>query len=56
MTDDPRNYDKAYMAPQGGPVRQRVGIDLDRGRVTRFVVQLEYLIDPQTDQLAVVVR
>ena len=56
MTDDPRDYDKAYTAPQGGPVQQRVGIDLERGRVTRFVVQLEYLIDPQTDEWAVVVR
>jgi len=56
MNGDPRDYDKAYAAPQGGPVRQRVGIDLERGRVTRFVVQLEYLIDPQTDEWAVVVR
>ena len=56
MNDDPRDYDKAYTAPMGGPVRQRVGIDLERGRVTRFVVQLEYLIEPQTDEWAVVVR
>jgi len=56
MTDNPRDYDRAYTAPQGGAVRQRVGIDLERGRVTRFVVQLEYLIDPQTDEWAVVVR
>jgi len=52
MNDDPRDYDKAYTAPMGGPVRQRVGIDLERGRVTRFVVQLEYLIEPQTDEWA----
>ena len=56
MNDDPRDYEKAYTAPMGGPVRQRVGIDLERGRVTRFVVQLEYLIEPQTDEWAVVVR
>ena len=56
MNDEPRDYEKAYTAPMGGPVRQRVGIDLERGRVTRFVVQLEYLIEPQTDEWAVVVR
>lgn len=56
MPDTPRDYDKEYTAPTSGAVRQRVGVDVDRGAVTRFVVQLEYLIDPQADEWATVVR
>lgn len=56
MDDDPREYDKQFTAPRGGPVRQRLGIDTDRGDVTRFVVQLEYLIDPAAGEWATVVR
>ena len=56
MADVPRDYDKEYTAPVSGPVRQRVGVDIDRGEVTRFVVQLEYLMDPQAGGWAVVAR
>lgn len=57
MTEDgPRDYDLEYTAPEGGPVRRRVGIDVERGEVTRFVVQLEYLIEPDTGEWATVVR
>lgn len=54
--DVPRDYDLEYTAPEDGPVRRRLGIDTDRGEVTRFVLQLEYLIDPNTDVWATVVR
>ena len=33
-----------------------MGIDLDRGTVTRFVVQLEYLVDASTSEWRTVVR
>lgn len=54
--DDPRDYDKEFTAPEGGPVRRRVGIDVERGAVSRFVVQLEYLVDPIGGEWATVVR
>lgn len=54
--DDPREYDREFTAPEGGPVRRRLGIDTDRGEITRFVVQLEYLIDPATEEWVTVVR
>lgn len=54
--DIPRDYDKEFTAPEGTRVRRRLGLDIDRGTVTRFVVQLEYLIDPSTDEWATVVR
>jgi hypothetical protein len=54
--DDPRDYDKEYTAPESGPVRRRLGIDVDRGEVRRFVVQLEYSTDPLEDEWATVVR
>jgi hypothetical protein len=56
MPDAPRDYDREYTAPVSGPVRQRVGVDVDRGVVTRFVVQLEYLIDAPAEEWATVVR
>ena len=57
MTDDgPRDYDLEYTAPEGGPVRRRLGIDVDRGQVTRFVVQLEYLLEADPEEWATVVR
>jgi len=56
MSDDPRDYDKEFTAPEGGPVRRRTGIDVDQGELTRFVVQLEYLLDPITEEWATVVR
>lgn len=43
MTDEgPRDYEREFLASVPGPVRRRAGFDTDRGRVTRFVVQLEY--------------
>jgi hypothetical protein len=43
--DEPREYDREYTASVGAPaVRRRLGIDVDRGEVSRFVVQLEYLL------------
>jgi len=39
--DGPRDYDREFLSPVRGPVRRRVGIDVDRGGVVRFVVQLE---------------
>ncbi|MFB6228173.1 MAG: hypothetical protein ABEH88_06310 [Halobacteriales archaeon] len=53
---EPRDYDKEYTAPVPGPVRQRVGVDIHRGEVTRFVVQLEYLIELYPEEWATVVR
>jgi len=54
--DEPRDYDLQYTAPEGGPTRRRVGIDTDRGTVTRFVVQLEYLVKPDVQEWATVIR
>lgn len=57
MTEDgPRDYDLEYTAPEGGPVRRRLGIDVDRGTVTRFVVQLEYLTNTEPGEWETVVR
>jgi len=56
MPDDPRDYDKEFTAPEGGPVRRRLGLDVEEGVLTRFVVQLEYLIDPISDEWSTVVR
>ena len=39
----PREYDREFTTPVGFRARRRVGFDTDRGTVTRFVVQLEYL-------------
>lgn len=55
-SDTPRDYDLEYTAPEGGPIRRRLGIDVDRGQVTRFVVQLEYLVNPDSEVWATVVR
>lgn len=53
---DPRDYDKEFTAPEGGPVRRRLGIDVEAGTVTRFVIQLEYLVDPIAGNWGPVVR
>lgn len=48
MSDEhPREYDREYTTPARGPLRQRVGLDIDRGVVERFVVQLEYRHDDE---------
>jgi len=56
MPEDPRDYDKEFTAPESGPVRRRTGIDVDQGELIRFVVQLEYLLDPISNEWATVVR
>ena len=55
-SDDPREYDREFTAHAAHRTRRRLGIDVERGQVSRFVVQLEYLIDPVTDEWATVVR
>jgi hypothetical protein len=37
-----REFDKAYTTPLSNRVRLRFGCDIERGTVTRFLVQLEY--------------
>lgn len=54
--EDPREYDKEFTAHAAHRVRRRLGRDIERGEVRRFVVQLEYLVDPVTDEWATVVR
>jgi len=56
MTDEPREYDKEFVTHAFRRSRRRVGIDVERGRVTRFVVQLEYLVEPRTGSWEPVVR
>lgn len=56
MTGDrPRDYDKAFTAPVDTRVRRRLGLDVDRGEVKRFVVQLEYRVDAEQDTWVTVV-
>ena len=43
MSEGPREYDREYRAWEGMNIRRRIGYSHDRGEVTRFVVQLEYL-------------
>lgn len=56
MTDDSRNYDKEFTTRVHRRARRRLGIDVDRGQVKRFVVQLEYLVDPHPEAWESVVR
>jgi hypothetical protein len=56
MPDDPRNYDKEFTTRVHRHARRRLGINVERGQVRRFVVQLEYLVDPLTDEWATAVR
>ena len=49
MGDGPRDYDKAFTVRVEHRARRRLGLDINRGEVTRFVVQLEYLVNPGTD-------
>ena len=43
MSEGPREYDREYTTREGPTIRRRLGYSHDRGEVTRFVVQLEYL-------------
>lgn len=54
--DTPREYDKEFTTPLEYRVRRRLGIDVNRGQVRRFVVQLEYLLDVERDEWTTVVR
>ena len=56
MTDDPRNYDKEFTTRVHRRARRRLGIDVDRGQVKRFVVQLKSLVDPHPEVWEAVVR
>ena len=56
MSDDSRNYDKEFTTRVHRRARRRLGIDVDRGQVKRFVVQLEYLVDPHPEAWEPVVR
>lgn len=56
MGDDPRDYDRHFTTSAGRNSHQRIGIDLNQGEVTRFLVQLEYLVDPIADDWEIVVR
>lgn len=40
-----RTYDREFTATLSDRVRRRVGFDIKRGNVTRFVAQLEYFLD-----------
>jgi hypothetical protein len=40
--EGPRDYDREYCRGVSGPLQVRIGLDRERGSVTRFVVQLEY--------------
>jgi hypothetical protein len=51
-----RDYDLEYTVPEGSPVQRRLGIDVDHGTVTRFVVRLVYPVDTERGRWAVVVR
>jgi hypothetical protein len=43
MSEGPREYDREYTAREGMTIRRRLGYSHDCGKVTKFVVQLEYL-------------
>jgi len=45
MADVPREYDREYTDPLARNLRVRLGYGHDRGLLTRFVLQLEYLVD-----------
>lgn len=57
MQDEPRDFDTEFTAAVAGlPARRRLGFDVDRGTITRFVLQLEYLVDPISGEWTPVVR
>jgi len=53
---EPRDFDKEFTARANHRARRRLGIDVNHGTVTRFVLQLEYLIKPHPGEWATVVR
>jgi len=52
----PREYDREFTKRVGRRSRRRLGIDTERGVVTRFVVQLEYGCNLLEDEWAEIVR
>jgi hypothetical protein len=54
--DGPREYDREFTTRETRQTRRRLGIDVKRGEVIRFVLQLEYTLDPPSDAWAEVVR
>lgn len=54
--DGPRDYDREFTARANHRARRRLGIDVEHGTVTRFVVQLEYLVEAPDEAWATVVR
>jgi hypothetical protein len=40
--EEPRDYDREYCRGVSGPLQVRIGLDREKGAVTRFMVQLEY--------------
>jgi len=45
MTEEPREYGREFTTPLQYRVRRRIGYTHDRGEVTRFMIQIEYLLD-----------
>lgn len=56
MGDYPREYNKEFATGPGRRSHRRLGVDIDRGTVTRFVLQLEYLTDPPANEWSTGVR
>ncbi|WP_311170474.1 DUF7718 family protein [Halobellus ordinarius] len=56
MPGEPRDYDREFTVRVEGRARRRLGIDVADGDVIRFVVQLEYLVEPDTNEWEPVVR
>jgi hypothetical protein len=48
--DGPREYELEYTTREAVGVRRRLGIDTERGSVTRFVLQLEHLVEVDGEQ------
>ena len=43
--ESPRDYDREYTKPLSDSLRVRIGFSHSRGKVIRFVVQLEYRLE-----------
>lgn len=51
MTGPPREYDREFTTPLTHRTRRRMGYSHERGVVTRFVVQLEYRLDSEYQEV-----
>lgn len=47
MSEEPREYDREYTDALSDVTRIRLGYSHDHGKVTRFVVQLEYCVEDE---------